>query len=127
MATNADDFDDACLHFVQQSEAADREKFEIDVYMEEGCFLAPHDNPFDVLGAEEKYIEVYLKGSLAIPTTFVASGSAFSIGGRINSDYRSNLKLETVEALICAQDWLCSTFYTPHLKLTKNNTTVIIL
>jgi len=45
---------------------------------------------------------------LAVPASTVPSESAFSTGGRVVSDYRSRLKSETVEALICLQDWLRS-------------------
>ncbi|KAK3146444.1 hypothetical protein QOZ80_3BG0266230 [Eleusine coracana subsp. coracana] len=43
---------------------------------------------------------------LAIPASTVASESAFSTGERVISDYRSSLKSDTVEALICLQDWI---------------------
>jgi microcompartment protein CcmL/EutN len=42
---------------------------------------------------------------LAVPASMVASESAFSTGGRVVSDYRSRLKSETIEAVICLQDW----------------------
>jgi hypothetical protein len=45
---------------------------------------------------------------LAVPASTVASKSAFSSAERIVSDYRSRLKSETIEALICFQDWLRS-------------------
>ncbi|KAK3136097.1 hypothetical protein QOZ80_5BG0428050 [Eleusine coracana subsp. coracana] len=41
---------------------------------------------------------------LVVPASTVASESAFSTGGRVISDFRSHLKPETVEALICLQD-----------------------
>ncbi|CAN6453780.1 unnamed protein product [Victoria cruziana] len=43
---------------------------------------------------------------LAIPISTIASESTFSTGGRIFDSYRSRLDTKTVEALICAQDWL---------------------
>jgi hypothetical protein len=45
---------------------------------------------------------------LAIPASTVASESAFSTRERVVSDYRSRLKSETIESLICLQDWLRS-------------------
>jgi len=43
---------------------------------------------------------------LAIPLSTVASESIFSTAGMVIDKYRSSLSSETVEALICAKDWL---------------------
>ncbi|KAI0526963.1 hypothetical protein KFK09_002559 [Dendrobium nobile] len=41
-----------------------------------------------------------------IPISTIASESAFSNSGRILDQYRSALKHDIIEALVCAKDWL---------------------
>lgn len=43
---------------------------------------------------------------LSVPISAVDSESAFSISGRILDQYRSAMKLEVIEALVCCRDWL---------------------
>ncbi|XP_050897785.1 zinc finger BED domain-containing protein RICESLEEPER 2-like [Lathyrus oleraceus] len=50
------------------------------------------------------------KDIFATPVSMVASESAFSTGGRVLETYRSSLKPEMAEALICTQNWLKPSF-----------------
>ena len=43
---------------------------------------------------------------LSIPVSTVSSESAFSAAGRILGKNRTSLSPETLEALVCAKDWL---------------------
>ncbi|KAL4581566.1 hypothetical protein LXL04_006089 [Taraxacum kok-saghyz] len=53
-----------------------------------------------------KVLSLMVKDILAILVSTVASESVFSTSGRVVDDFRSNLGVKTVEALICTQDWL---------------------
>jgi hypothetical protein len=85
---------------------------ELQVYLEDA--VHPQEDAFDILSwwssnaVKYPVISRIAKDVLAAPATSVASESAFSTGGRILSDYRSRLLSETIEALICLQDWTCS-------------------
>ena len=43
--------------------------------------------------------------TLSIPISMVASKASFFVGGRVVSDKRCGLSLETVEVLVCLKDW----------------------
>jgi hypothetical protein len=83
---------------------------ELDRYLSEDLF--PQEKDFDILGWWEMHSPKYpilsciARDVLAIQASTVASESSFSAGGRIISDHRSRLKSDTVEALLCLQDWL---------------------
>ena len=83
---------------------------ELERYLAEELFPAKKD--FDILGWWKRHSPKYpvlsciARDVLAIQASTVASESSFSAGGRIISDHRSRLNSETVEALICLQDWL---------------------
>ncbi|KAI8525790.1 hypothetical protein RHMOL_Rhmol13G0257500 [Rhododendron molle] len=85
-------------------------KSELDLYLEEPCF--PMNQEMDVLeywkGSAMRYPELakMARDLLAIPVSTVASESTFSTGGRVISPFRSSLKPNTVQALICLQDWM---------------------
>ena len=54
---------------------------------------------------------------LAIFISIVASEFAFSIGGRVLDPFRSSLSPNTVEVLICTQNWLRSNDSTKTINL----------
>ena len=82
---------------------------ELDRYLEEEPF--PRKEDFDILqwwslhSSKYPVLSCIARDILAVPASVVPSESAFSTGHRVVSDYRSRLDSETVEALICLQDW----------------------
>ncbi|CAN6215278.1 unnamed protein product [Urochloa humidicola] len=95
-----------------QSAQKSRRTNELDKYLEEETM--PVESDLDILQYWKMHLGSYpilarmARDILAVPASTVASESAFSTGERIVSDYRSRLKSETIEALICLQDWLRS-------------------
>ncbi|KAL4285326.1 hypothetical protein GQ457_16G008580 [Hibiscus cannabinus] len=82
---------------------------EFDHYLEER--LLPRKGEFNLLAWWKnclKYpiLRLIARDIFAIPTSTVASESAFSTGGRVISDSRSSLNNDTIEALMCTQSWL---------------------
>ncbi|CAN0903043.1 Zinc finger BED domain-containing protein RICESLEEPER 2 [Linum grandiflorum] len=55
-----------------------------------------------------------VKYILDVPISTVASNSCFSTGGRILDYFRSSLTPQIVEALICAEDWLRTSYVSVH-------------
>ncbi|CAN1291855.1 Putative AC9 transposase [Linum perenne] len=74
--------------------------------------VLPRTEDFDVLlwwkanALTYPTLAMIARDVLAVPVTTVASESAFSSGGRLVSPSRSRLHSDTVEALMCAQNWL---------------------
>lgn len=85
-------------------------KSELDQYLEES--LLPRVQEFDVLGwwklNKMKYptLSKMARDILSIPVSAAATESIFDITDKQLDEYRSSLRPETVEALICAKDWL---------------------
>ena len=85
-------------------------KSELDHYLEES--VLPRTPYFDVLswwktnGLKYPAFHLMARDILAIPVSMVASESAFSTIGMVITPYRSRLTHDTLEALMCAQNWL---------------------
>ena len=85
-------------------------KLELDHYLEDD--LMPRTVDFDILawwksnGPKYPTLQRIARDILAILVLTVASESSFSTSGRLLSPHRSKLHQKTVEALMCAQNWL---------------------
>ena len=88
-------------------------KSELEQYLDES--LTPRIQEFDILNwwklntLKFPTLSKMARDILAIPMSMVSSGnSIFSAGTgtRMLDDYRSSLRPEIVEALVCAKDWL---------------------
>ena len=84
----------------------------MDLYLEERNLGINNDQHFDILGwwkmnaSRFPTLSKVARVVLRALATSVASESAFSTGGRVLDDYRCRLNEESVEALVCAQDWI---------------------
>ncbi|KAJ3696878.1 hypothetical protein LUZ61_000583 [Rhynchospora tenuis] len=87
-------------------------KSELEEYLTQPLDLASMDDDFDILAWWKLKVPKYpimakmARDILAVPISTVASESTFSIAGRTLSPVRSSLSDESLEALMCAQDWL---------------------
>ncbi|KAJ1697461.1 hypothetical protein LUZ63_005973 [Rhynchospora breviuscula] len=85
---------------------------DLDNYLKEPVFQHRSSSTFDVLqwwktnAVRYPILSKLAKDILCIPITTVSSESAFSAGGRILDDYRSSLKEDVVESLVCGGDWI---------------------
>ncbi|GFQ04206.1 zinc finger bed domain-containing protein daysleeper [Phtheirospermum japonicum] len=86
------------------------EKSELDQYLEES--LLPRVHEFDVIGwwkvNRMKYptLSKMARDILSIPVCTVPASSVFDTVRKEMDSYRCTLRPETVEAVICAKDWL---------------------
>ncbi|KAM7508227.1 hypothetical protein LguiA_018680 [Lonicera macranthoides] len=85
-------------------------KTELDQYLEES--LLPRVHEFDVVGwwklNKLKYptLSKMARDILSIPVSTVGPDSVFDTASKEMDRYRCSLRPETVEAVICAKDWL---------------------
>ncbi|GKC07020.1 zinc finger BED domain-containing protein RICESLEEPER 2-like protein [Tanacetum coccineum] len=88
------------------------DKSELKMYLEEGLLEGHWGTKFNALEwwnvHQLKYpiLSKMAKDVLAIPISTVASEATFSAGGRVIDPYRSALKSNTVEMLLCGGDWI---------------------
>jgi hAT family C-terminal dimerisation region len=87
-------------------------KSELEDYLTDGLDEASLDDEFDILTwwklKAPKYpvLSRLTRDILAVPISTVAFESTFSTSGRTLNPVRNSLNDESIEALICAQDWL---------------------
>ncbi|KAK9987393.1 hypothetical protein SO802_032344 [Lithocarpus litseifolius] len=87
-------------------------RMEFDHFIDEGVLKRSED--FDILawwkrnGLKYPTLQRIARDILSIPVSIVASESAFSTSGRLLSPHRSRLHPKTIEAMMCAQNWLWS-------------------
>lgn len=100
--------------FVSSSATNTHVKSELDHYLEESLLPIRDDETFDILcwwksnGIKYPTLQDIARDILAIPVSTVASESCFSTSGRVISPHRNRLHSKTIEALMCARDWLWS-------------------
>ncbi|KAJ3698339.1 hypothetical protein LUZ61_002044 [Rhynchospora tenuis] len=87
-------------------------KTELEEYLDTDRDDASLDDDFDILcwwkmkAPRFPVLAQLTRDILVVPISTVASESAFSSSGRVLSQVRSSLPDESIEALLCAQDWL---------------------
>ncbi|KAJ4951059.1 hypothetical protein NE237_027891 [Protea cynaroides] len=96
--------------YISEISASQQSKSELDQYLEES--LLPRIQEFDILGWWKlnnlKYptLSKMARDILSIPVSTVDSDAVFNVGHTVLDSYRASLRPETLEALICAKDWL---------------------
>ncbi|CAN6252694.1 unnamed protein product [Urochloa humidicola] len=104
--------EDAFAQFASKNSDSRSEKTELDAYLDDPRVVVRSDESFNVIAWWKKNSDAYpilslmARDFLAIPVSTVSFESAFSTAGRILGKDRTSLSPETLEALICAKDWL---------------------
>ncbi|KAI3446774.1 hypothetical protein Pfo_003439 [Paulownia fortunei] len=98
-------------NYIKNVDSVEQVKSELEVYLEEGVVICD-DNEFDTLSwwkmnnLKFRILSKIACDVLSIPITTVASELAFSAGGRVIDPHRASLGVDTVQVLLCAEDWL---------------------
>ncbi|XP_042497852.1 zinc finger BED domain-containing protein RICESLEEPER 2-like [Macadamia integrifolia] len=96
--------------YISEISASQQTKSELDQYLEES--LVPRIQEFDILGWWKlnnlKYptLSRMARDILSIPVSTVGIDDVFDVGQKVLDSHRASLRPETLEALICAKDWL---------------------
>ena len=91
---------------------SDTVKTDLQQYLDEDPVEASLEDEYDILawwkanGPKYPILARLARDVLAVPISTVPSESAFSTGGRTLSAVRNSLGDDSIEALICTQDWL---------------------
>ena len=102
--------------FVNNSSSSSKKhrsgRMEFDHFIDERVLKRSED--FDILvwlksnGIKYHTLQRIVRDILAIPVTTITLEAAFSTSGRLLSPHRSKLHPKTIEAMMCAQNWLWS-------------------
>ncbi|XWS16487.1 hypothetical protein CRYUN_Cryun34aG0092300 [Craigia yunnanensis] len=105
-----DGLSDFEVYYISEISGGQQMKSELDQYLEES--LLPRVQDFDILGwwklNKTKYPTLSRMASdiLSIPFSTVAPDSVFDTERKKMDNYHSSLRPVTLEALVCAKDWL---------------------
>ncbi|RLN22033.1 zinc finger BED domain-containing protein RICESLEEPER 2-like [Panicum miliaceum] len=114
--------------YLSEIQSSQLSKSELEQYLDES--LTPRMQEFDILNwwklntVKFPTLSKMARDILAIPMSMVSSGSSIftaGTGSHMLDDYRSSLRPEIVEALVCAKDWLQ---YSPAAKDAPNSALV---
>jgi hAT family C-terminal dimerisation region len=98
--------------FLSGKKTTETTKSKLDKYLDDPLDEAGLDDDFDILvwwklkSSKYSVMAKLTRDILAVPIFTVTSESTFSTFGRILSHARSSLNDESIETLICAQNWL---------------------
>lgn len=109
--------------FIRSVDVVESLKSELDIYLEDGVFICSENeteyfDPLDWWRANNLKYRILSRMAcdiLAIPITSITSESTFSAGGRVIEPHRACLGPDTVQMLLCGEDWLRN-YYGIHKK-----------